>query len=405
MLKEKRPMLASYVNQAAVRLLGISLLAALFSGCSSQGSMGSSTGAVPPAITASHHQVGVGKMLSSAYGGQIIGFDIDQHGTDGLLSESLSQGSKIKSAIETFNLESGKITKIVKTLVSSPNDDFETFGIVGDDVGFVDEQRVSFSDISRDDEFLLLNPVTGEKITAQWKPPHVEDSVLYQQAANQTTSTQVSVVFRDAFSKDVPWLYVWDSAENEFINFIRLKYTGEAMAEDTSANEAVLAGQNGSGVPINTLIDLKTRKITVFDGLNDGPYGAGEVNGLAVDSGSGIACTTTELNAQVEFYDLAKKSGIAVQLPNTGPTSQLNSGSAVANDAQNQLFLVAQAVSSTSGGSSIYVYDEKGDLIESIDGFSFSGSSLPAAKISVNPALRLGWVNGPNSNQLQQFSY
>jgi hypothetical protein len=46
-----------------------------------------------------------------------------------------------------------------------------------------------------------------------------------------------------------------------------------------------------------------------------------------------------------------------------------------------------------------------GDLLESLDGFDFSGSSLPPTKISVNPNLRIGWVNGPNLNQLQQFSY
>ncbi|MGA9418717.1 MAG: hypothetical protein WBV40_06160 [Candidatus Cybelea sp.] len=344
-------------------------------------------------------------MLSSAYGGQIFGFDIDQDGTDGLLTESLTQGSKLKSAIETFDIKTAKITKIVKQMVSSPNDDFVTFGIVGEDVGFVDEQRVSFNDISRDDVFFLLNPVKSERITGRWKPPHVADSVLYQEAENQTTISQVSVVFRNAFSSDVPWLYVWNSSTNKFENFIRLTYTGEAMAEDTSTKQAVLAGQDGSGAPINTLVNLKTKKVTVFPGLNNGPYGAGAVNGLAVDSATGIACTTTELNAQVEFYHLAKETGFAVQLPDTGPGSQADSGTVVANDSKNGLFFVAQPLSSTSGGSSIYVYDEMGDLIESLDGFDFSGSSLPPTKISVDPSLRIGWVNGPNLNQLQQFSY
>jgi hypothetical protein len=54
-----------------------------------------------------------------------------------------------------------------------------------------------------------------------------------------------SVVFRNAFSKNVPWLYVWDSATNTFLNVIRLKSTGEQMAKDSSTNEAVLAAQSG----------------------------------------------------------------------------------------------------------------------------------------------------------------
>ena len=348
-------------------------------------------------------KAGLGKVLTSAHGGQIFGFDVNQKGSDGLLSES--QGSGGKPAIETFNLKTAKITKIVKTLNANPNDDFVTFGILGNDVGFVDEQRVKLDPESRHDRFFLLNPVSDEKITGRWMPPHVTNSVLYQQAENQTTDTQVSVVFRNAFSSDVPWLYVWNSATNKFLNFIRLKSTGEQMAEDTSTNEAVLAAQAGNGVPTITLVNLKSGKLKVFNGLNNGPYGAGETNGLAVDSHTGIACTTTELNAQVEFYDLAKETGIAVQLPNTGSASQFNSGSAVANDSENGLFLVAQPYSSTGGNSAIYVYDETGDLIETLNGFNFSTLYLPPLKIAVNPGLRLGLVNGPNANQLQEFSY
>jgi hypothetical protein len=217
----------------------------------------------------------------------------------------------------------------------------------------------------------------------------------------------VSVVFRNAFSSDVPWLYVWDSATNKFLNFIRVKYTGEQMAQDTSTNEAVLAGQSGNGVPLITLVNLKSGKLKTFQGLNNGPDGAGGTNGMAVDSHTGIACTTTALNAQVEFYDLAKESGVAVHLPNTNSTSEYYSGSAVANDSADGLFLVAQPFSTTGGDSAIYVYDETGDLIETLDGFDFTFSLnyLPPMKIAVNPGLRLGLVNGPNATQLQEFSY
>ena len=130
----------------------------------------------------------------------------------------LQQSSGGKPAIETFNLKTAKITKIVKTLNASSNDDFVTFGIVGNDVGFVDEQRVKLDPESRHDRFFLLNPVSGEKITGRWIPPHVTNSVLYQQAENQTTDTQVSAVFRNALSSDVPWLYVWDSERISSLN-------------------------------------------------------------------------------------------------------------------------------------------------------------------------------------------
>ena len=385
------------------RVLVLSSAFALLTACSGAAVSSRLPSAFSTESAALPAKAGLGKVLTSAYGGQVFGFDVDRKGTDGLLSES--PGSGATAAIETFDLETAKITKIVKTLSGNPNHDFVTFGIVGNDVGFVDEQRVKLGPESRRDRFFLLKPASGEKITGQWMPPHVKNSVLYQQAENQATSTQASVVFRNAFSSDVPWLYVWDSATNKFLNYIRLKSTGEQMAEDTLTDEAVLAAQSGSGVPTITLVNLKSGKLETFNGLNVGPNGAGAANGLAVDSRTGIACTTTELNAQVEFYNLAKETGVAVQLPNTGPGSQLNSGSAVASDSKDGLFLVAQPYSSTGGNSSIYLYDESGDLIETLNGFNFSTLYLPPLKIAVNPDLRIGMVNGPNRNQLQEFSY
>jgi hypothetical protein len=125
-----------------------------------------------------------------------------------------------------------------------------------------------------------------------------------------------------------------------------------------------------------------------------------------VDSSTGIACTTTELNAQVEFYNLKKKTGVAVQLPGTGPGDQLNSGAAVAADPVNHLFLVADPVFAPTGGSAIVVYDEQGNVIESITGFTFSNRfAVVPIRVAVNPALRMGYVDGPGINELQQFFY
>lgn len=91
---------------------------------------------------------------------------------------------------------------------------FATFGIVGNDVGFVDEARGGSVGRLRHDKFLLLNPNKDKKITGRWRPPQNRGSVLYQQAENQATSTQMSVVFRNALGSDAPWIDVWDSATN-----------------------------------------------------------------------------------------------------------------------------------------------------------------------------------------------
>jgi hypothetical protein len=256
-----------------------------------------------------------------------------------------------------------------------------------------------------------MNPVSGGKITGPWTPPNPKNSVFWQLAPNQTTDTQVAAVFRDAFSSDVPWLYVSDIATNTFLNFIRVKGVS-TLAQDTTTNEAVTASANTGGGEGDAgkvvLVNLTTGKTREFKQFNNGLYGAGYVDGLAVDSNTGIVCITTEINAQVAFYKLSNGTGVWVQLPNTGPDSELNSGWVVANDPLHRLFLVTQPYTSTgSSGSSIDVYDETGNLIENINGFNFENANYPAnvLKIVVNPSLRIGWVNGPNGNQIQQFFY
>jgi hypothetical protein len=391
--------------------LMVPVLAALLSSCASQGSSSLLERGLPaPAVSlpagnpTGRDRVGLGKVLTSAYGGQIFGFDVDQHGIDGLVSEYAF--SSYKASIETFNTTTGKITKIVKTISGSSikGNSFATFGIVGNDVGFVDEERGGLTR-PRDDKFLLLNPNADKKITGRWRPPDDRGSVLYQQAVNQTTNTQVSIVFRNALGSDVPWIYVWDSATNKFMNFIQLAYTGEAIAEESQTDEAVLAGQNGYGAPINTLVNLKTKKIVVFPGYNNGFSGAGAVNGLAVDSQTGTAATDTELNSQVEFYDLKKRTGITyVQLPCTSSADQGNSGSGIVNDAVHSLFLVTEEfyACNTNEGSAVLVYDESGNLVETITGFKFFLSEPAPA---IDPRKRIGWTFGPGLNQLQQFFY
>ena len=96
------------------------------------------------------------------------------------------------------------------------------------------------------------------------------------------------------------------------------------------------------------------------------------------------------------------KTGIGVQLPLTGPTDQLNSGTEVTNDPKHHLFLVADPVYAPTGTGAIVVYDEQGNFVEAISGFDFS---FTPGRIAINPATRTGWADGPGVNQLQQFFY
>ena len=64
-------------------------------------------------------------------GGQILGYDIDRNGTEGLLSEYVSLGDGNSNvATETFDQKTGKILKVVAKKTDT-QDDYVTQGIWG----------------------------------------------------------------------------------------------------------------------------------------------------------------------------------------------------------------------------------------------------------------------------------
>jgi len=151
------------------------------------------------------------------------------------------------------------------------------------------------------------------------------------------------------------------------------------------------------------VVDLAQGSFSEFTGV-----GFGFINGLAVDSADGIFCTTTEDDASVEFYNLATKIGFAVVLPGSG-SQQIFSGADVQFDPIHKVFLVAQPVSSSSSqGSTIYVYSVNGGLNETINGFNFSNTfNVVPMHIALHPSLRSGYVDGPDAGvtELQSFTY
>lgn len=136
--------------------------------------------------------------------------------------------------------------------------------------------------------------------------------------------------------------------------------------------------------------------------------GFGFINGIAVDSADGIFVTTTEDDANIEFYDLAAQNGFTVQLPNS-QGNQFYSGADVEFDPIHKLFFVAQPNSSVSnGGSTIYIYDTQGVLKETLNGFNFSNAfNVVGAHIALNPGKRTGFVDGPDQGvtELQSFAH
>ncbi|MFZ3342019.1 MAG: hypothetical protein WA213_14125 [Terriglobales bacterium] len=367
-----------------------------------------------PTAAKAGREIGPGTtIVQSMYGGQIFGFDIDQNGAEGVLTEAQDIGvkGKVLAAVETFDQATGEILTVVKKIQTK--DDFVTLGIVGNSVGLVEREHVQGIYVVKRiyDE---INPMSANKFTGKWKAPLGSDDLILGVSQNQGaggTFTNAVLAFENGGNDDT-FVFGTNVSTKKFGAQIILTdptfffSNGPVMGYDTATNQAVVAsssGEVGGPAPQIALVDLTTGKVTQFTGiLGPPPYHQGTVNGIAVDSEDGIAVTTTELDARVEFYDLKKQSGFPVTLP--GSPGQLQSGENVEYDAVNKLFLIAQPFSSTGAGSSIQVYDTKGNLVESLNGFSFPISTN--AMFALQPSARSGFVYGPTGlAELESFTY
>jgi hypothetical protein len=346
-------------------------------------------------------------IVQDRFGGQILGFDIDQASDEGVLTEyrDLNNGD-VLAAVETFSQTTGQIIKVIAR--TQKRDDFVTLGVVGSSVGLIEREHPVGRNVVR--SFLLINPLSSNHLTGMWTPPVGTDHLVSRVSRNQGTSNN-AVWAIDVSSNFRPTVFTSNVAANIFgpvIEVTDADFTSggdPGFAYDSVTNQAVL-GHATLGNPFVpgkiATVDLTTGTFTKFTGV-----GLGDVNGLAVDPATGTACTTTEIDFSVEFYNLATQTGFAQFLP--GATNQFFSGADVEFDPVNKLFLVAQPNSSTaSSGSSIHVYDVSGNLVESINGLNFSNAfNVIPAHIALNPGKRTGFVDGPDiaAGQIQSFSY
>jgi hypothetical protein len=346
-------------------------------------------------------------IVQSKFGGQIFGFDIDQNGTEGILSEAqtLSNGN-VLAAVETFDQKTGKILGVLAK--TQTQDDFVTLGVVGTSVGLVEyEHVVSFLNVKR--SFAVADPLSGNKATGRWTPPIGSQHLINQVSRNQGT-TNNAVFAIDISSSFIPYVFSSNIAANTFGPVVQITDSFNfgsvppPIAYNSVTNQAILGGGDGcfGCQPVLGIADLSQGAFSEETG-----FGLGFINGIAVDSADNIACTTTEDDATVEFIDLNRHSATFVVLPNSGGL-QFFSGADVEFDALHRVFFVAQPNSSVSSGSTIYVYDIKGNLRETLNGFSFSNTfNVIPMHIALHPSVRAGFVDGPSAtvNQLQGFSY
>lgn len=312
-------------------------------------------------------------------GGQILGYDIDRNGTEGLLSEffALNNGNS-NVATETFDQKTGKILKVVAKKTNT-QDDYVTQGIWGGAGLVMFEHEISFLHVKR--TFHTMDPLIGNKFTGAWTPPIKKNYQLWTTSVSPEGTANVAayqVTFDGSFKGDV---FSTNIATNTFGPQIPL-ILGDLplLAYDSKTDQAVLAH---SGTPTEhasvQTVDLTKGKVRTFTAL-----GVDVVNGLAVDSATGTACITTEggpfTPPMVEFYNLAKQTGFGV------PMSGANIGLDVEFDAIHKLFLVAEG---DFVNFNILVFDEKGNLQATIP-----VQKLPVSPslIALNPGKRIGFI-------------
>jgi hypothetical protein len=341
-------------------------------------------------------------VVHTALGGFILGYDIDESGGEGLLSEALTlPGGGHDVAVETFDLATGEIIRIVAHQADSKND-FVTLGVVDNTTGLIEFEHVTQLFVDRR-LYFKLDPLSGNRITGRWTPPLTTNDIIDALARDEGSPVAAFMFFRSGLGQAM--LFTSDVSANTFGPLITVtdpmfaSNDSPRIAYDGVMNRAVLGASNGCPLcsPRIAIVDLKNGALDGFTGR-----GLGYINGVAVDSARGIACTTTEIDFSVEFYDLATKTGIIRRMPQG--RSQAHSGQAVQFDPLNGLFLVGQPISSTApAGSSIQVFDEQGNFVESIDGLHLPASPVNMAII---PSLRMGYVlTAPDLTTLQSFTY
>jgi hypothetical protein len=348
---------------------------------------------------------GPGKIrVKSKFGGPILSYDIDRNGTEGILAEmtQLNNGN-VLSAVETFDQATGKIIAVLNKTENQDND--IVLGIFADSAAIVMHEEAGVTGGVTKRPYRMVSPLTTNKYTGLWKPPHFDQNDIIEWAAvNQETPTTAFLDLDNVDPGFANYAFSSDVAKNTYGPFVKMTqpdlepYNFPAIAIDTKTNTAMVAQAESCTFGCNpevALVDLVSGKADYFTGV-----GLGYVNGIAVDSEDGIAVTSTSHDGNIEFYDLKAQTGFTVLLP--GAQGFIQSGTDVEYDSIHKLFLVGQPFG-FNNDSFIQVYDPNANLIESLNFGGGGSTGLSFSYIALHPAERNGFVNTPQG--LRSFTY
>lgn len=202
-------------------------------------------------VTGFGQGIGGKVIVHSEFGGQIFGFDIDQNGTEGLLSEAqtLANG-KVLAAVETFDQKTGKIVAVVT--MTETTDDFVTMGVVGNSVGLVEhEVEGSLFRVTRN--FQVLNPLSSNQFTGVWTPPIGSQHIIMPGGVSRSQGVpNVAVFAYDNSENFIPYVFSSNVAANTFGPVVKLTDPNDfasvppPIAYDSVTNQAILGGGPGA---------------------------------------------------------------------------------------------------------------------------------------------------------------
>jgi hypothetical protein len=401
---------------STARRLALLATAAFASSCTNMA--GSNSNSLPhgPQIEAAKQTlagrlVGPGPVLTSKFGGPIFGWAIDENGTDGVLTEVTQLSDPFTSVVETFEQTKARIVRVVRKQNSGPNGDRELSvdAIQANDVSLIDDEISNPQKHTRRDRFYTMAPVTGNKITGTWTRPPGKDFLIKEIADQQVDpdSVMAATILDGVISKPPTFeVVVTNIASNKILHVLHAPRLDGVnypylVAEDTTTHHAYVPAANYQSETV--FVDFNVLTGHVSNNFVAPPF-SGPVYGIAIDSATHMMCTTTSSTYSVQMYDITTKQQTFVgQIPNSGGEGQ--AGTSIAADPINHLFLVEQP-NSLRGGSEIYVYDEKGNVLESLSGFDFAPYELtPGNGIQIVASSRSGYVVGPGANNLQSFTY
>lgn len=374
--------------------------------------------------------------ITPADGGFInLGYGIDQNGNDAFLtSGQVTLGGEVLSSLETFDQAANALVNTTSSLNNGMI--FRTYGwgIWGNDTGLID---MAYNATGAPYLNATFN-ASGGYITGLWTPqiptglPGLQINAAAPNGAT-TTAAFYGIMTCGIFGACGDYeLFSSDLSQNStgpiydiqapLQNYSRGYYW--MIAQNHNTNTAVLTAAdayNGALPPSLVSVDLASGQITSFQSIGNDNITAG----FALDSSTNKAFLSIE-DSSFGIYDLTAKTGTRYMLPLDPGGNYIerasdignlyNSGYNAAADETHHLFAVAQVLppnilSDNNALSRVYLYDESGNLQETIPGFalyaseSFTGFGPESSWLQLNPSRREGYLFGPFAQQLVPFSY